>query len=60
MTQELNRYKVEFTFHDRNNRGFHLKNAKRTVQAKSESDAIHKIELSLGDRIILPKVTLAE
>lgn len=54
---KMKKYKVEFTYQDRNTRGLHFKNAKRAVKAASEEDAIKKIEAKLYDRIYDPKVT---
>jgi hypothetical protein len=51
----MKKFKVEFDYQDRNACGLKFKHAKRTVKAKSEEDAVRKLEQALTTTIINPK-----
>ena len=53
----MTKYTVEFSYRTQNARGLHFKETKRTVSAKSEADAIRKIEQTLTTNITATKVT---
>lgn len=53
----MRKYTVEFSYRAQNTRGLHFKEAKRTVSAKSEAEAIRKIEQALTTSITATKVT---
>ena len=55
----MKKYRVEFTYHDRTQRGFQLKKGRRTVKANSEVEAIQKVEASIQASLIKPTVSEA-
>lgn len=53
----MKKYRVEFTYQDRNARSLRFKKSQRTVKAASKEDAIKKIELTMNDSIYDPQIT---
>lgn len=53
----MKKYRVEFTYQDRNARGLHFKNSSRTVKAAAEQEAIEKINRTMATNIFNVKAT---
>lgn len=53
----MKKFKIEFSYQDTSKRGLNFKTAKRTVKAKTEEDAIRKVEQALMTDLINPICT---